>query len=120
MVNLTDEERTVGRDNYYSAVSAHDQMHRRDFLVKSFAAGGVSAAGVGAMYFGYGRPDRRVRVCVIGTGDQGGVLIGAINPNVFQAEDPKAMIQAVRAVVHDCETPEKAFDLYNALKNKKS
>jgi putative autoinducer-2 (AI-2) aldolase len=29
------------------------------------------------------------------------------------------MIQAVRAVVHDLETPEKAFDLYNTLKNEK-
>jgi len=28
-----------------------------------------------------------------------------------------AMIQAVRAIVHDGETPQKAFDLYNTLKN---
>jgi len=28
------------------------------------------------------------------------------------------MIQAVKAVVHDNEAPEKAFDLYNILKNK--
>ncbi len=81
MINLTDEEREVGRDNYFSAVSTHDQMHRRDFLVRSFAAGGVTAAGVGAMYYGYSRPNRRVRVCVIGTGDEGGVLLGAINPD---------------------------------------
>ena len=81
MINLTDEEREVGRDNYFSAVSTHDQMHRRDFLVRSFAAGGVTAAGLGAMYYGYNRPNRRVRVCVIGTGDQGGVLMGAINPD---------------------------------------
>ncbi len=40
--------------------------------------------------------------------------------NIFQADSPIAMIQAVRAVVHDNEIPEKAFDLYNALKNKKS
>jgi len=40
--------------------------------------------------------------------------------NIFQADSPVAMIQAVRAVVHDNETPEKAFDLYNALKNTKS
>lgn len=39
--------------------------------------------------------------------------------NIFQADSPIAMIRAVRAVVHDHETPEKAFDLYNALKNKK-
>jgi len=30
------------------------------------------------------------------------------------------MIQAVRSVVHDNETPEKGLDLYNTLKNKKS
>ena len=40
--------------------------------------------------------------------------------NIFQSDAPIAMIQAVRAVVHDSETPEKAFDLYNTLKNKKS
>ena len=37
--------------------------------------------------------------------------------NIFQSESPIAMIQAVRAVVHDNETPEKAFDVYNTLKN---
>jgi len=39
--------------------------------------------------------------------------------NIFQSENPVAMIQAVKAVVHDNETPEKAFDLYNTLKNQK-
>jgi len=39
--------------------------------------------------------------------------------NIFQSEDPVAMIQAVKAVVHDNETPDKAFDLYNTLKNEK-
>jgi len=37
--------------------------------------------------------------------------------NIFQAASPVAMIQAVRAVVHENETPGKAFDLYNTLKN---
>jgi putative autoinducer-2 (AI-2) aldolase len=37
--------------------------------------------------------------------------------NIFQSESPIAMIQAVKAVVHNNETPEKAFDLYNTLKN---
>jgi putative autoinducer-2 (AI-2) aldolase len=50
--------------------------------------------------------------------DQGasGVDMGR---NIFQAGDPIAMIQAVRAVVHDMEAPEKAFELYNTLKNAK-
>jgi predicted dehydrogenase len=84
MINLNDDEREVGRDNYYSAVTAHDRINRRDFLVKSIAAGGATAAGVGAMYFGYGRPNRRARVCVVGTGDEGSVLMGAINPDYVQ------------------------------------
>jgi putative autoinducer-2 (AI-2) aldolase len=38
--------------------------------------------------------------------------------NIFQSEAPAAMIQAVRAVVHDNEAPAKAYDLYKTLKNK--
>lgn len=37
--------------------------------------------------------------------------------NIFQSEAPAAMIQAVRAVVHAGETPKKAFELYESLKN---
>ncbi|MFQ6070531.1 MAG: 3-hydroxy-5-phosphonooxypentane-2,4-dione thiolase [Candidatus Aminicenantales bacterium] len=37
--------------------------------------------------------------------------------NIFQSDAPHAMIQAVRAVVHDNESPEKALELYNTIKN---
>jgi putative autoinducer-2 (AI-2) aldolase len=37
--------------------------------------------------------------------------------NIFQSESPVAMIQAVGAVVHNNETPDKAFDLYHTIKN---
>jgi putative autoinducer-2 (AI-2) aldolase len=37
--------------------------------------------------------------------------------NIFQSDDPVAMIQAVKAVVHENETPGKAFELYQTLKN---
>ena len=49
--------------------------------------------------------------------DQGaaGVDMGR---NIFQSEDPVAMIQAVGAVVHRGEKPEKAFQLYTQLKAK--
>jgi putative autoinducer-2 (AI-2) aldolase len=40
--------------------------------------------------------------------------------NVFQAEDPQAMIQAVRAVVHDGRKPEEALDLYRTLRSAKA
>jgi len=37
--------------------------------------------------------------------------------NVFQCEAPLAMIRAVRAVVHEQERPEKAYDLFLSLKH---
>lgn len=37
--------------------------------------------------------------------------------NIFQSDSPVSMLQAVRAVVHNNETPQKALDLYNTLKN---
>jgi 3-hydroxy-5-phosphonooxypentane-2,4-dione thiolase len=47
--------------------------------------------------------------------DQGaaGVDMGR---NIFQSDNPRAMMQAVHAVVHGGESPAKAFDLYQALK----
>jgi len=49
--------------------------------------------------------------------DQGaaGVDMGR---NIFQSDDPVAMIQAVGAVVHKNEKPEKAFQLYQSLKRR--
>ena len=37
--------------------------------------------------------------------------------NIFQSDAPEAMIQAVRAVVHEDEKPEKAYELYLSLKS---
>lgn len=39
--------------------------------------------------------------------------------NIFQSSDPVAMIQAVRAVVHNGETPKKAYEMFKALKRRK-
>jgi len=36
--------------------------------------------------------------------------------NIFQSDSPVAMIQAVRAIVHDNATPKKAYELYKSLK----
>ena len=80
-MNLSPEEKEVGQENYYDALG----YTRRDFLKGSLAAGAGTAAAAGAMYFGYeptlGDP---VRVGVIGTGDEGNILIGALNPAYLQ------------------------------------
>jgi putative autoinducer-2 (AI-2) aldolase len=48
--------------------------------------------------------------------DQGAVGVD-MGRNIFQCETPAAMIQAIRAVVHDGESPEKAYDLYLSLQS---
>jgi len=78
---LSPEQRDVGEHNYYAAVGSYYDVNRRDFLRGIVAAGAVSGAGLGAAYFGYGKVNDPVRIAVIGTGDEGNVLIGGCNPD---------------------------------------
>lgn len=48
--------------------------------------------------------------------DQGALGVD-MGRNIFLADDPVAMVQAVRKVVHENEKPDKAFDMYETLKN---
>lgn len=50
---------------------------------------------------------------------QAGAVGVDMGRNIFQSENPVAMIQAVRAIVHDKHTPKEAFDLFSKLKGKK-
>ena len=79
-MHLTPEERAVGKANFYDAVGS--ELTRRQFLEESLLAAGGATAGLGAFYFSYpGWNSDPVRVGVIGTGDEGGVLIGALTPD---------------------------------------
>ena len=51
-MNLSPEEKAVGKENFQNAIG----VTRRDFLKTGIAAGAVSGAGLGAMYFGYETP----------------------------------------------------------------
>jgi putative autoinducer-2 (AI-2) aldolase len=48
--------------------------------------------------------------------DQGAMGVD-MGRNIFQSESPVAMIQAVRAVVHENEKPEIAFEMFLGLKS---
>jgi predicted dehydrogenase len=82
-MNLTPEQKAIGKENFYAVLGTT----RRDFLKEGIMAGVVSGGGLGAFYFGYeksvGSP---VRVAVLGTGDEGSVLIGAINPKFIEVK----------------------------------
>jgi predicted dehydrogenase len=78
-MNLSPEEKKIGKENFQEAVGTT----RRDFLKGSIAAT-VAAGGIGALggyYFGYKKVSDPLRVGIIGTGDEGNVLIGALNPD---------------------------------------
>ncbi len=76
-MNLTPEEKAVGKDNFLTAMGST----RREFLKGTLIGGATTGASIGAMYYGYGaKVDNPVRIGIIGTGDEGSVLIGALNP----------------------------------------
>ena len=51
----------------------------------TIAAGVVAGGGLGTFYYGYGKSlGKPLRVGVIGTGDEGNVLLGAMNPEFIQ------------------------------------
>ena len=78
-MNLTPQQKAVGKENFCAAIGSEET--RRDFLKQSVMAGLVSGGGLGAFYFGYGKSVAKpLRVAVFGTGDEGSVLIGALNP----------------------------------------
>ena len=80
-MNLTDEERIVGKENFEVAIGGEGAFNRRSFLGTTLAAT-VAGAGVGAMYFNYakeGPPKNPLRVGFIGVGDEGQVLLGALH-----------------------------------------
>ncbi|MEC8554907.1 MAG: Gfo/Idh/MocA family oxidoreductase [Planctomycetota bacterium] len=82
MLALTPEQKQTGKDNFHEAVG----VTRRNFIKGVAAAGAVSGGGLGAMYFGYGKVNDPVRIGIIGTGDEGNVLIGGCNPEYVQVK----------------------------------
>jgi len=79
-MDLSPEEKQIGKENFQAAIGS--PLLRRDFLREGCRQGISSGNGLGPHYFGYeksiGEP---IRVGFLGTGDEGNVLIDAINPD---------------------------------------
>src|SRR5437764_1239663 len=78
-IDMTPEQRTRGETNFKSAVE-HLGLDRRGFLKAGIVGAGAVGGSAAAIYFGYqslqGKP---VRTALIGSGDEGGVLVGEHN-----------------------------------------
>jgi predicted dehydrogenase len=62
-------------------------VDRRGFLAGTAMAGVAIGAGLGGFYFGYNKAiGSPLRVGVLGTGDEGSVLLGAINPEMIEVK----------------------------------
>jgi len=82
---LSPEEKAVGKENFVTAIGS--KLVRRDLLKKSIKGDIASGSGLGSLYYGYGDSvPEPVRVGVLGTGDEGSVLLGAINPKFIQVK----------------------------------
>ena len=75
---LSPEDKAIGKENFHAAIGS--KAIRRELLMKSIKDDIKSGKGLGSLYYGYGSVSDPVRVGVIGTGDEGSVLLGAINP----------------------------------------
>ena len=77
-MDLSPEEKEIGKQNFLEAAGAT----RRNFLKGTVLATATAGTTLGAAYYKYGDVGKdRLRVGIIGTGDEGGVLIGALNPD---------------------------------------
>jgi predicted dehydrogenase len=83
-IDLTAEQKEVGKTNFQRVVGKNYDLNRRDFMKGLLAAGTVLPISAAA-YFGYqklhGNP---VKAGLIGAGDEGGVLVGEHNPEYLE------------------------------------
>ncbi len=91
-MHLKPEDLAVGKENFFAAIGSNARgpggsASQREFLMAriqdALAVGGLP----GHAYFGYDATlEEPIRVGVLGTGDQGSVQIGAINPTFVQVK----------------------------------
>lgn len=81
-LDLTPEEKLMGKANFQEVAG---DLTRRGFMKSMALAGGAVAIAGTAGYFGYKSLDGKpVKAALIGTGDEGGVLIGEHNPEFLE------------------------------------
>lgn len=79
-IDLNPKQRETGKANFQQVAG---DLTRRGFM-KSMGVGASVAAVSPLAYFGYKAIGRPVRAALIGGGDEGGILVGAHNPDFLK------------------------------------
>lgn len=122
VMGVTAVGKDMARDGRYFGLASRVAAENGANIVKTYYCDGfanvVAACPVPIVIAGGKKlPEKEaLELCYMAINDgAAGVDMGR---NVFQSEAPAAMIQAVSAVVHDNYTVDRAFELFNDLKNK--
>ncbi len=92
-MHLTPEDQAIGKENFYATIGSDVRgpkgikTSQRAFLKERIGESLASGDIPGYAYFGYEKSvDSPLRIGVIGTGDEGSVLIGALNPDFIEVK----------------------------------
>jgi predicted dehydrogenase len=85
-LTFTADERKLGQENFQRVA---EELTRRDFMKSMALTAGIIAPVSAAAYFQYAKDaktveEKPVRAALIGTGDEGGVLMGEHNPKYLR------------------------------------
>ncbi len=88
-LDLTPEQREIGKKNFQGLVGHHYDLAEKDPTRRQFMKGMLATAGAvpvgAAAYYGYKKLEGgSVKAGLIGSGDEGGVLVGEHNPDFME------------------------------------
>jgi putative autoinducer-2 (AI-2) aldolase len=122
VVAVTAVGRELGKDARYLALSSRMAAELGAHIVKTYYCEGfekvVDTCPVPIVMAGGKKLPEAEALEMTYKAIQGGAVGVDMGRNIFQSEDPVAMIKAVREVVHKNATPKEALETFNQLKSK--
>lgn len=123
MIAVTAVGKDMVRDARYMALASRMAAELGASIVKTYYVEGfekvVESCPVPIVIAGGKKQPEKDALVMAHNAIQSGAIGVDMGRNIFQSEDPVAMIQAVKAVVHQDMKPEDAFRLFEELKNGK-
>jgi putative autoinducer-2 (AI-2) aldolase len=122
VIAVTAVGKELGKDRRYLAMSSRIAAEHGAHIVKTYYcedfAKVVESCPVPIVMAGGKKIPEKEALEMTHRAIQEGAVGVDMGRNIFQSEDPLAMIQAVREVVHKNATPKEGFELFNDLRGR--